>query len=132
MEADLIMHTLVVDDDVRLRRFVRRFLAAEPDIVVIGEAENAQEGIRQAKELKPDLVLMDVRMPGINGIDATRRLKIQVPGLKVIVVTELDLAEYKQAAVDSGADGYVIKRFLLDDLLPAIRKLIGSGSGNNG
>ncbi len=115
------VRTLIVDDNAGFRRGVKILLAYEPDIVVIGEAADGQEAILKARELKPDLVLMDVRMPGISGIDATRQLKEEIPELKVIVLTIFDLEEYREAAMASGANGYVAKKSLIEELVPAIR-----------
>ncbi len=116
-----IIRTLIVDDNASFRQCVKEFLASEPDIEVVGEAADGQEAILKARELKPDLVLMDVRMPGINGIGATRQLKDEMPELKVIVLTIFDLEEYREVAMASGANGYVIKKSLVQELLPAIR-----------
>ena len=113
---------LIVDDNAMFRGYIKEHLAPEPDIEVIGEAADAQEAVRKVRELKPDLVLMDVRMPGINGIEATRQLKEEMPELKVIVLTIFDLEEYREAAMASGADGYVVKKSLIEELVPAIRE----------
>jgi DNA-binding NarL/FixJ family response regulator len=122
-----IMRTLIVDDDARFRRRVKELLATQPDIIeVIGEAADGWEAILKARELEPDLVLMDVRMPGTNGINATRQLKDEMPELKVIILTIYDLQEYREAAMASGAGGYVIKKSLIEELLPAIRGVFES------
>ena len=113
--------TLIVDDDAGFRQRVKQLLASEPDIEIIGEAADGREAILRAGELEPDLVLMDVRMPGMNGVDATRQLKAEMPQLKVIMLTIFDLQEYREAAKASGASGYVIKKSLIQDLVPAIR-----------
>jgi DNA-binding NarL/FixJ family response regulator len=120
-----ITRTLLVDDNAGFRRSMKEFLTLEPDIEVVGEAADGQEAILKARELKPDLVLMDVRMPGISGIDATRQLKDEMPELKVIVLTIFDLEAYREAAMASGANGYVTKGSLFEELLPAIRGAFG-------
>jgi DNA-binding NarL/FixJ family response regulator len=120
-----IMRTLLVDDNAGFRRSMMEFLAWEPDIEVIGEAADGQEAILKARELKPDLVLMDVRMPGMSGIDATRQLKDEMPELKIIILTIFDLQAYRDAAMASGANGYVTKGSLFEELLPAIRGALG-------
>ncbi len=112
---------LIVDDNAIFRGYIKEHLAPEPDVEVIGEAADTQEAMRKVRELKPDVVLMDVRMPGMNGIDATRRLKEELPNLKVIVLTIFDIEAYREAAMASGASGYVIKKDLVEELLPAIR-----------
>ena len=113
--------TLIVDDDVRFRGYVKDLLASEPDIEVVGEASDGREAILKARALKPDLVLMDIRMPGMNGVNATRQLKDEMPEVNVIVVTAFDLQEYREAAIVSGASGYVVKKALVRELVPAIR-----------
>jgi DNA-binding NarL/FixJ family response regulator len=120
--------TLIVDDDASFRGRAKELLASEPDIDIIGEAADGQEAILRARELKPDLVLMDVRMPGMNGVAATRQLKAEMPELKVIILTIFDVQEYREAAMASGANGYVIKKFLIEDLLPTIRGAFESGA----
>ena len=117
-----ITGTLIVDDDAGFRRRVKEFLASEPDIEVVGEAADAQEGILKAREEKPDVVLMDLRMPGMNGLDATRQLKRQMPELKIIILTIYDVEEYREAAMASGASGYVSKKSMMEELVPAIRR----------
>jgi DNA-binding NarL/FixJ family response regulator len=116
-----IIRTLIVDDDASFRRHVKEFLASEPDIEVIGEAADGQEALLKTRELQPDLVLMDVRMPGVNGVDATRQLKDEMPELRVIVLTIFDMQEYREAAMASGANGYVVKKSFIEELVPAIR-----------
>jgi DNA-binding NarL/FixJ family response regulator len=116
-----IIRTLIVDDDASFRRYVKETLASEPDIEIVGEAADGQEAILKARELEPDLVLMDVRMPGTNGINATRQLKDEIPEIKVIIVSIFDLEEYREAAMASGASGYVVKKSLVEELVPAIR-----------
>jgi len=121
-----ITRTLIVDDDGSFRRRVKGLLASERDIEVIGEAADGQEAIVKARELEPDLVLMDVRMPGMNGVNATRQLKNEMPELKVLILTIFDLQEYREAAMASGASGYVIKKSLIEELMPAIRDVLGA------
>ena len=116
-----VIRTLIVDDNAGFRRRLREFLASEPDIEIIGQAADGQEAILRARELKPDLVLMDVRMPGTNGLEATRQLKDEMPELRIIVLTIFDLEEYREAAMASGASGYVVKKSLIEELVPAIR-----------
>ena len=112
---------MIVDDNATFREQLKEFLASEPDIEVVGEAADGQEAIRKARELQPDVVLMDVRMPGINGIHATRQLKEEMPEVKVIILSLYDIDEYRKAALDSGASGYVVKKSIVQELLPAIR-----------
>jgi DNA-binding NarL/FixJ family response regulator len=115
--------TLIVDDNVGFRRRVSEILVSESDIEVIGEATDGREALRKVRQLKPNLVLMDVRMPGLNGIDATAQLKREVPETKVIILTRYDLEEYRKAVAASGASGYVVKETVLETLLPTIHEI---------
>jgi DNA-binding NarL/FixJ family response regulator len=119
------MRTLIVDDNARFRWRVREILASEPDIEVTGEAADGQEGVLKAGELKPDLALVDARLPRMNGITATRRLKDEMPETRVIILTVFDSQEYGEAAMACGANGYVVKESLFEELLPAIRGVLG-------
>jgi DNA-binding NarL/FixJ family response regulator len=112
---------LVVDDDARLRRCIAKILASTPEIEIVGEATSGPEAIELSRELRPDLVLMDVRMPGSNGLETTEQLKREMPQVQVIILTTYDLAEYRDAAIESGASGYVVKRALSEHLVPTIR-----------
>ncbi len=116
-----MIRVLVVDDNAGFRRRIGEFLAAELGIEVVGEAANNEEALQKARELDPDIVLMDVRMPGVNGISTTRQLKEQMPDVKVIILSRFDVQEYKEAAAASGASGYVLKKSLLKVLVPTIR-----------
>jgi DNA-binding NarL/FixJ family response regulator len=114
---------LVVDDDDSFRQRVQAFFAPEADMEVVAEAADGEEAIRKAQELKPDVVLMDVRMPGLNGVTATRMLRDEMPEVKVIMLSVFDLPEYKDAAMVSGASGYVVKKSMIETLVPEIRRV---------
>ena len=116
-----VRRVLIVDDDMRLRRFVKELFSPEEDLHIIGEAADGQEALRKAKELTPDLVLMDITMPRMNGLDVTRRLKTIMPELTIIILTVHDLGEYREAAMASGASPYVLKKTMMEELIPAIR-----------
>ena len=120
MEA---IRVLVVDDSAAFRWCVMALLDSEPTIEVIGEATDGQEAILMARELKPDLVLMDVRMPVMDGIRATCQLTDEMPALTVILMTSIDVEEQTQAAIAGGARACLVKETLLDTLLPAIREV---------
>jgi DNA-binding NarL/FixJ family response regulator len=126
LESEMTMSpikTLIVDDNAGFRRRVRNFLDFEPDIEIVGEAADGQEGLCKARQLGPDLVLTDVRMPGMNGIDVTRQLRSEMPAIQVIILTMCDLPAYREAAAASGAGGYVVKGSLVQALLPVIRQV---------
>ncbi|MCJ7579525.1 MAG: response regulator transcription factor [Candidatus Aminicenantes bacterium] len=112
---------LVVDDNQPLRHSIVEKLSMEADIAVVSEATDGLEAIQKVRELNPDLVLIDIRMPKMNGIEATRRIKEEWPGLKVIVLTIHDLQEYRKVAKKIGADAFVSKVSLDNELIPAIR-----------
>ncbi len=117
---------LLADDNARFRQRVKEFLASEPDIQVIGEAANGREAIRKAEDLRPNLILMDLMMPGMNGLEATRRLHRNMPTIKIIILTMFETAEFQEAAMHAGAGGYVVKKDLIEALLPAIRQVTGT------
>jgi DNA-binding NarL/FixJ family response regulator len=114
---------LVVDDNDAFRQRVKAFFAPEADMEVVAETSDGEEAITKAQELKPDVVLMDVRMPGFNGVSATRKLREEVPEVKVIMLSVFDLPEYREAAMVSGASGYVVKKSMEEALLPEIRRV---------
>jgi len=116
--------TLIVDDNADFRRRVTEFLSAEPDVEVVGQAADVEEALRKATALKPAVVLMDVRLPGTDGISATHEIRQRMPDVKVIVLSRFDVQEYREAAKASGASAYVTKRDMMQDLLPAIRRVV--------
>lgn len=114
------MRLLIVDDNVNFRRNIKDFLKSEKDIDVIGEAIDGHEAVDQAEKLLPDLILMDISMPRLNGIDATRQIKKTLPDLKIIILTLYDSDEYRKAAFSNGANGFVVKESIYDELMPVI------------
>jgi DNA-binding NarL/FixJ family response regulator len=114
--------TLIVDDSADFRRRVKEFLSSEPDVEVVGQAADVEEALRKTRTLKPDVVLMDVRLPRTNGISATREIQERMPDVKVIILSRFDLQEYREAAEACGASAYVIKRAMIRDLVPTIRR----------
>jgi len=114
---------LLVDDHVILRQGTRQLIDHEPDMEVIGEAGNGEEAIRLASELKPDVVILDVAMPKLNGIEATRRIKELLPLIPVLVLTGYDYDEYIFSLLDIGAAGYLLKDISGDELVKAIREV---------
>jgi DNA-binding NarL/FixJ family response regulator len=112
---------VIADDDERFRWRVGQFLASELSVEIVGEAATGHEAVTCVRELRPDIVLMDVRMPGLNGVSATRALKEEMPDLKVIVLSVYDLEEYRDAALASGASAYVVKKSMIEELIPAMK-----------
>jgi DNA-binding NarL/FixJ family response regulator len=117
-----MINILIVDDNPDFCERVRDFLAVDPGINVIGEANDGNEAISKALELKPDLVLMDVRMAGMNGLNATQQLKDEYPQMAIIILSTYDLHEYREAARIRGASGYVVKMNMAEELLPTIQR----------
>lgn len=112
--------TLIVDDDRLFRQAVRQLLEQAPEVSVVGEANDGEEAIQLAQELQPDLVLMDISMPRLNGLEATRRIKVERPETKVIVLTVHQDEVYHKAASECGADAFLTKKTVGSQLLPTI------------
>ena len=119
---------LIADDNLRLRALIRRISAQQPDLHVVAEAEDGAEAIQLAHEFQPDIVLLDIIMPRINGLEAMRRIKEKRPETKVIIMTVHTEEAYRRAAADSGADAFLLKKTLMTALLPTIRCMRGSMS----
>ncbi|MEW1773689.1 response regulator transcription factor [Streptomyces sp. NPDC086777] len=120
------MTTVLVVDDQQLQRYgFRVLLDSMPETEVVGEAENGSEAVRRTAELRPDVVLMDVRMPGMDGIEATRRIAQAGGRSRVLVLTTFDLDEYVHAALRAGASGFLLKDARPDELLAGIRAVAG-------
>ncbi|MEX0601996.1 MAG: response regulator transcription factor [Bacteroidota bacterium] len=118
---------LLVDDHTAFRDVVREFLDRLPNVSVVGEASSGDEAVRKAESLEPDLVLMDVAMPAMNGLEATRVIKSRWPGIKVFIATMYDDAQYRLEAQRSKADGYFIKSSLKKHLEAALNAFPDSG-----
>ena len=112
---------LIVEDDEIFRRFLKDHLSDKPGLEIVGEAEDGRKALEQAEALKPDLVLMDSRMPKLSGFKASRLLLEKMPHVRVIILDVFNHLKDKQAAEECGACGYVQKLNILEDLLPAIR-----------
>jgi DNA-binding NarL/FixJ family response regulator len=116
--------TLIVEDHNLLRQGLRSMVNALPDFEVVGEAREGKEAIRQALSLQPDLILMDLSMPGMNGIEATAQIKRRLPQIRVIALTAFKSDQYVREALRAGADGYVMKDASYDELLIALRSVM--------
>lgn len=118
-----MINVLVVDDHDLVRTGIRRMLADVPGLSVVGEAGSGEEALQRARELKPDLVLMDVKMPGIGGLEATRKLNRSHPEIKVIAVTACDEEPFPTRLLQAGASGYLTKGAALEEMIKAIRQV---------
>ena len=119
---------LIVDDHAPVRTLVRAIVAREPDLQVVGEAGDGAEAIRLTHALRPDIIVLDVAMPRVNGLDALRRIKAAHPETKVVIVTMHSEDAYREAAEEGGADAFLVKKTLTTTLLPTIRRIDGAGS----
>jgi DNA-binding NarL/FixJ family response regulator len=117
-----VIRVLVADDQALVRGGFRLMIDAQPDMTVVGEAADGATAVSMAAELAPDVVLMDIRMPGIDGLEATRRLLASAPsGVRVLVLTTFDLDEYVYEAVRAGASGFLVKDIAPADLATGVR-----------
>ena len=118
-----MIRVLVVDDHDLVRARITRMLADATGIQVIGEGSSGEEAIKKTRELKPDVVLMDIKMPGIGGLEATRKLMRSYPDLKIIAVTACEEDPFPTRVLQAGAAGYLTKGSALSDMLQAIRQV---------
>ena len=116
---------LIVDDHPLVRDGLRRLLEAQPDFTVAGEAANGREGVDQSELLHPDVVLMDVSMPEMDGIEATRLICRRFPEMKVLILSIYDSRDNCIRALRSGACGYLLKESASEEIVPAIRAVLG-------
>ena len=122
------IRVLIVDDSALVRQILTKGLSADPDIEVVGEAGDGSEAIQRVKELRPDIVLMDISMPGMNGLTATRYILEAHPDVRIIILTQYDSKEYILPLLQVGASGYVLKQCADTDLVKAIRSVYAGDS----
>jgi DNA-binding NarL/FixJ family response regulator len=122
-----VIRVLLADDQALVRAGFRALLDAQRDIEVAGEAGNGEQAVRLARELSPDVVLMDIRMPGTDGLAATRQIAADplLAGIRVVILTTFDLDEYVFEAIRSGASGFLVKDTEPDDLVQAVHVVAG-------
>jgi len=118
-----LINILLADDDVNFCRVVRDWVDKEPGLCVVGEAHNGRQAVAMAMEMKPDIVLMDVAMPDLNGIDATREIVDSQVGIRVIGISSHIEKQLQLAMLRAGACSYIVKENVARDLLPAIRSV---------
>lgn len=124
----LTAKVLLVEDHVVLRQGLKALFADEPDIQVVGEADDGRSAFQQIPEVEPNVVLMDISMPGLNGIEATRQIRQYYPEVKVVVLSMHANEEYVFQILQVGASGYVLKQSDSSELLIAIRAALSEGS----
>ncbi|MET7355972.1 response regulator transcription factor [Streptomyces mirabilis] len=124
----MTIRVLLVDDQPLVRAALQMVIADAPDLEVVGEANNGAEAVELTAALEPDVVVMDIRMPGMDGIEATRRI-IAGPGkAQIVVLTTFDDDDYIYAALRAGASGFLVKDMALDEILAAVR-VVAAGDG---
>jgi DNA-binding NarL/FixJ family response regulator len=116
-----MIRVLVVDDQELVRQGLSGLLATQPDLQIVGEAATGQSAIAQVEQLQPDIVLMDIRMPEMDGVVATREICQRFAATKILVLTTFDDTEYISQAMQFGAKGYLLKDTPIDDIATAIR-----------
>jgi len=131
LPADSPARLLIADDHDLVREGLRTMLAKEAALEVVGEAEDGRQAVQMCRTLRPDLVLMDVRMPGMDGLAATRAIKSESPRVSILMVTTHAEAEYLLEAVEAGAAGYVLKDSTKRELVDAVRKVLSGESALN-
>jgi DNA-binding NarL/FixJ family response regulator len=119
------IRVLVVDDQPMVRAGVRMLLTGEPDIEAIAEASNGLEAVDEAARFRPTVVLMDIRMPELDGLEATRRILARDATARILILTTFDVADYVDEAIRAGASGFLLKDDPPEELLAAIRIAAG-------
>ncbi|MHC4534373.1 MAG: response regulator [Planctomycetota bacterium] len=119
---------LIAEDHLIVREGLHALINRQDDMEIVGEADNGKAAIELAKELKPDVIIMDVSMPGMNGIEATRQIKTEMPDIKVIALSAYDNREYVMGMVKAGVSGYLLKDCAFEELIGAIRTVLQNKS----
>lgn len=116
------INVLLADDHTVVRQGLRMLLDGEPDMTVVGEADNGLQTVQMARKLRPDVVVLDVAMPHLNGLEVTRRITRDLPDTRVLVLSSYSDEEYVQQLTEQGASGYLVKQTAANDLIKAIRE----------
>jgi DNA-binding NarL/FixJ family response regulator len=129
-EDAVSIRLLIADDHALVRSGLRSMLQREPGVEIVGEARNGREAVELCRSLEPDLILMDVRMPEMDGLEATRAIKQECPGTGVLMVTMHENRDYMLEATKAGAAGYVLKDAPRNELISAVRRIVDGEAPN--
>jgi two-component system invasion response regulator UvrY len=124
LQENLKVCVLLVDDHEPFLRAAADFLQRQHELAVVGLLHGGEEALAQAQSLRPQVILIDLNMPGLNGLETISRMRVMLPEVGIIALTLLDPKVYRQAALAAGADDFVAKANLTTDLLPAIRRVV--------
>ena len=127
-QTTMAIRTFLTDDHTLVRQGIRTLLSAAPGLEVVGEASNATEAVAQAAQLRPDVILMDINMPGLSSFEATRQIRRNQPDTKVLFLTMYDDEDYLAESMQAGASGYVLKDSPAEQLVSAIGEVHRGGS----
>ena len=130
-EGAVSIRLLIADDHALVRSGLRSMLEREPGIEIVGEARNGREAVELCRSLRPDLILMDVRMPDMDGLEATRAIKRELPETGVLMVTMHECGDYTLEATKAGAAGYVLKDAPRNELISAVRRVVDVEPSNS-
>ncbi|MGB9722273.1 MAG: response regulator [Chloroflexia bacterium] len=122
------LRVVLADDHAMVRQGIRQFLEEVDDIVVVAEAADGQEALRMVARHRPDVVVLDIQMPGMNGIEATREIRAHFPEVRLLILTAYDDDPYIVALLRAGADGYILKSAEAEDLVRAVREVAAGRS----
>ncbi|KEO82749.1 response regulator [Tumebacillus flagellatus] len=122
------IRVLLCDDHTILRDGLRNLLEGEPDLDVVGEASDGHQAIEAVRELQPDVVLMDINMPGMGGLEAVEKLTAEMPDIRILILTMYNQEEYLFRTIRAGAKGYLLKDSPVSEVVEAIRKVMSGGS----
>jgi len=123
-----VTRVLIVDDQPLVRAGLRKIFDADPELEIVGEAPDGLAAVESARRLQPDIVVMDIRMPVLDGLEATRRLTAEGGGERILILTTFDLDEYVYEALRAGASGFMLKDAPPEDLIAAVR-IVSGGEG---
>lgn len=120
-----ILRVLVVDDNESIRHSIFQILRTQPDIEVVCEATDGSDAVNKIREYQPDVVLLDITMPGLNGLEVAEITKQEFPSIHILIVSQHDSRGFQWAALGAGVSGYIIKSNVGRDLIPELRKIQG-------